>query len=332
MGEVLGVKPSVTAIVASHNRRDLTLACLRSFLELSGGFVLSAVLVDDGSSDGTAEAASAISSQVEVLHGDGSLFWARAMATAERRAMEGSPDFLLWLNDDVVLDSEALETLTATLDGAERRIVAGSIVDALSGAPTLGGADRVDWHPLRFRHVSPTDGESRSVTTISGNVVLVPRAVYVDVGGIDGGFAHALADWDYGLRARKLGIELFVTGRPVGICQPSTYEPWQHPSLTLRDKWRLRFGRKGGRSPASLARYLRRHGGVLWPIFWVAPFLRFAAHIVLSATQRHHSLESSVGGTLVPDGCDRQDPRLYGSTNLTLDGSDVPPSDYEERG
>ena len=208
--------PTVIAIVASHNRRDKTMECIRSYFALSGDYELSMVLVDDGSSDGTAEAASSLSDRVDVLRGDGSLFWAKAMAIAERRAVEHRPDYLLWLNDDVVLQHDALGTLMAAMGGNVRRIVVGSVVDPVSGDVTYGGLDRVDWHPLRYRHVAPTDGVPRPVTTISGNVVLVPRCVYSEVGGIDGGFSHGRADWDYGLRAKRLGIETDRHGPPCG--------------------------------------------------------------------------------------------------------------------
>ena len=170
------------------------------------------------------------------LRGDGSLFWAKAMAIAERRAVERRPDYLLWLNDDVVLQQDALGTLITAMGGNARRIVVGTVVDPVSGDVTYGGFDRVDWHPLRYRHVAPTDGVPRPVTTISGNVVLVPRCVYSDVGGIDGGFSHGRADWDYGLRAKRLGIEPVVTGRPVGTCPPGVYGVWRDPALPLPEK------------------------------------------------------------------------------------------------
>jgi GT2 family glycosyltransferase len=278
--------PTVTAIVASHNRRDKTIRCLRSFFAQSGDFDLSLVLVDDGSSDGTADAASLVSDRVEVLRGDGSLYWARAMSIAERRAMERRPDYLLWLNDDVELAHGALEALIAAQGGiTRRRIVAGPVIDPVSGQPTYGGVDRVDWHPLRYRHVAPLDGEPRAVSTISGNVVLVPRCVYSEVGGIDGGFSHGRADWDYGLRARRLGIETMVAGRPVGTCPAGVYGAWRDASLPVREKVRLCFGRKG-HSPRSMARYLRRHGGPGWLIYWAAPFIRFAGHVTLATLPR----------------------------------------------
>jgi GT2 family glycosyltransferase len=272
---------SVVAIVASHNRRPVTVDCLRAFFALTGGFDLSVVLVDDGSTDGTGDAARLISDRVEVVNGSGSLFWARAMAIAERRAMERRPDNILWLNDDVLLDPDALVTLVAARGESSRCIVVGWVADPISGVPSYGGVERIDWHPLRYRLVAPTDGEPRIVTTFAGNVVLVSRPVYTEVAGIDGGFAHAHADWDYGLRARRHGIYTVVTGRSIGTCPVGAYELWLEPGIPLRERGRRRFGPKG-HSPRSMARYLRRHGGPVWPIFWFAPFARFAGHVTLT--------------------------------------------------
>lgn len=279
---MISAPPTVVAIVASHNRREKTLACMRSYFALVGDYELSMVLVDDGSSDGTAEAVSAFSDRIEVLRGDGSLFHAKAMAIAEQHAAARRPDYLLWLNDDVVLRQDALETLVAGMGGNVRRVVTGSVVDPVTGELTYGGLDRFDWHPLRMRHVGPTDGIPRPVSTISGNVVLVPKCVYLEVGGIDGGFSHGRADRDYGLRARRLGIESMVTGRPVGTCPQGVYGAWQDPTLPLREKTRLFFGRKGY-APMSMARYLRRHGGPGWPIYLATPLVRFTIHMTSTA-------------------------------------------------
>jgi GT2 family glycosyltransferase len=266
----------LVALLASHDRRDRTLACLEALFGQSVDDVeIDAVLVDDGSTDGTAEAVQRRFDRVDVIRGDGTLFWAGAMALAERHALGRRPDYLLWLNDDVRLFPTALATLISACEAGEPRIVAGYTVDPDSGVPSYGGARRIDWHPMRYDLFVPTNGRAESCDTFNGNVVLVPRAVYDAVGGIDGRFAHAFADFDYGLRARSLGFDVAVAAPAVGVCRRDTTTRWRDTSLTLVERYRLLLGRKG--VPISSAvRYLRRHGGRLWPLYLSATYVKVA--------------------------------------------------------
>ena len=277
----------IVALLACHNRRDRTVACLTSLFDQDmPGHRIEAVVVDDGSNDGTADAARAVSSQVGVRHGDGSLYWARAMALAEQHAITRNPDYLLWLNDDVVLHRDAVETLLAARHMAsDAGVVVGTVVDPESGALTYGGVRRVDWHPMRYALIVAENGKPHSCTTFNGNVVLVPRLVYRAVGGIDGRFGHGYADFDYGLRARALGFELSVTGASVGTCSRGPKLPWTDPALSLVGRYRLLLDRKGVPFGSS-ARYLRRHGGRLWPIYFAATYVKVGVEHV-RARLRH---------------------------------------------
>lgn len=268
----------VIALLACHNRKNQTVACLKSLFEQhEPGCVIEAILVDDGSTDGTADAVHALFEKVRIIPGDGSLYWARAMALAEQQAITARPDYLLWLNDDVVLYSSALGTLMAAREPSTNgQIVVGSMVDPDTGLPTYGGADRIDWHPMRYRLVAPSSVEPQPATTFNGNVVLVPRPVYMRVGGIDGTFAHAYADFDYGLRARALGFTVVVAGTAVGICSHGPLNGrWPDPSLSLVSRYRVMLGRKG-LPIGSYVRFLRRHGGFLWPVYVSATYLNVA--------------------------------------------------------
>jgi GT2 family glycosyltransferase len=69
-----GTTTRVAAVLAAYNRRDLTLACLRSLrAQQVAGVALDAFALDDASSDGTAAAIAEEFPEVTLLHGNGKL-------------------------------------------------------------------------------------------------------------------------------------------------------------------------------------------------------------------------------------------------------------------
>jgi GT2 family glycosyltransferase len=276
----------VTAILACHNRRALTIRALHSFFGQVAATPaeLDAVLVDDGSCDGTAEAVAAEWPRLRVIRGTGSLYWAGAMAIAEREAVNTAPDYLLWLNDDVELAPHALERLLQTARSAAPAIAVGAVADSGTNRVTYSGLRRVDRHPMHFRPVLPSS-DLPEVDTFNGNVVLVPREVYLAVGGIDGGYGHAVADFDYALRARRLGFTARLAPTVVGACSRRDVSgSWRDPVLDPVSRWRSALGPKGI-PPRAMARYLRRYGGRLWWMYWSLPYSRLAAETAVAAAR-----------------------------------------------
>jgi GT2 family glycosyltransferase len=279
-------KLAVTALVTSHNRRTQTVSCLASFFaqQISSLTTLTAVVVDDGSTDGTSNALRRFDDNLRIIEGRGDLFWAKAMALAEREALSQPPNHLLWLNDDVVLDPDALERL---LEVSKTRptasIVVGALRDPETAALTYSGVRRRDRHPLSFDLVAPLDYPAE-VETFNGNVALVPVSVAQQLGGIDGSFAHAAADFDYGLRARRLGIHCLLAPGAVGTCRrgPASAK-WLDDRLSRRDRVAALLGPKGI-PPRSTARYLRRHGGRAWLAYWAGSYAKAGLTVALTPT------------------------------------------------
>ena len=269
----------ITALLTCHNRRESTLASLGSFFSQSvdGDVELDAVLVDDACSDGTDIAVTSAFPRTLVVRSSRDLYWAAGMALAERHALVRSPDYLLWLNDDVSLDPHAIECMLEVhrTHGSRPCIVVGALRDPQTNTLTYSGVRRrgLGLHALRVELVQPSDHPIR-VETFNGNVVLVPRMVTAVAGPIDGRFAHAFADFDYGLRAASSGVQNLLAPGTVGTCTRQVRAtPWLDPSLPVRTRLQLLLGPKGF-PPRSEARYLRRHGGLVWPILWAAPYLR----------------------------------------------------------
>jgi GT2 family glycosyltransferase len=280
----------VVVLIACHNRRESTLRCLRSLLGQGGPDVsLRVVLTDDGSTDGTAHAARELWPGIHVLQGGGSLFWAKAMALAASAA--GDYDYLLWLNDDVLLDPGALAQLLETyrsLSDSEAgdSIVVGALRDPRTGAVTYSGMHRRSrLRPVSFTTVAPA-GEPVQAETMNGNLVLIPRSVVKRVGEIDADFSHGLADFDYGLRAGYLGCAIWLVPGTLGTCPRNPTEGgWTDPALPLRKRLRLMCAPKG-LPPASWLRFTRRHAGPMWPVWFVSPYVRLFATASLNQVRR----------------------------------------------
>ena len=279
----VSVEPATIAVLATcHNRREQTLACLASLrADTVEGVDVNVFLVDDGSDDGSSEAVGAAYPDVEITRGPGDLFWGGGMRMALTRALPTRPDFVLWLNDDVVLDRGALRRLLATYASlcAERQplsVVVGATRDPQSGATTYTGVRRTSrLRRLAFAPVTPTD-TPQPCDTMNGNVVLIPRVVYSVVGNVDVKFTHGMGDLDYGLRARAAGCHVFLAPGHVGTCSANPRRgTFDDETLSRRERLRRMVSPKG--LPfVEWAAFCRRHGGLLWPVRALSPYLRTA--------------------------------------------------------
>lgn len=265
-GNSLSGVPGIAVIMTCHNRRATTVSCLQGLAEQRQADVRVRLFVtDDGSTDGTAEAISALCPDATVIRGDGNLYWAAGMALAERAAVRERPDYLLWLNDDTLLRDTALAELLATSARHPGSIVVGATTDPDNGGLTYGGRRRVDSHPQRFEHL-PFAAHAQTADTFNGNVVLIPWSARQRVGPIDGLFPHAYADDDYGLRATALGVPIIQAPNSVGTCRTNPLAPcltggplarWRKLQQTKAMPWRAQ------------ARFLKRHGDWRWSVILV---------------------------------------------------------------
>lgn len=260
-------------IVACHNRKMLTIQSIQRAQAAAeeAGIEISFTVFDDASTDGTGEALRSMPIALQVLRGDGSAFWAKGMAAAESEALEnaagGSDEFILWLNDDVVLDDDAFVRLRRSIDRNPRAVVVGAMRDPQNGEVTYSGMRRHGMHPLSFRMVSPGLSQTK-VDTFNGNLVIVPVLVARRLGGIDGVFSHALADIDYGLRCLRLNVPVVLASSTYGTCPRNPIGPRRR----ALDDWRAFTGAKGGGNYASLKRILIKSNRRSWRMFILATY------------------------------------------------------------
>ncbi|MEG3936819.1 glycosyltransferase family 2 protein [Microcoleus sp. S36b_A3] len=286
---------SIAVLMTCHNRKLKTLATLESLFKqiLTSEVALNTYLVDDGSTDGTAEAVQQTYPQVKIFSGDGNLFWNGGMRGAFSEAMKHDPDYYLWLNDDTIIYSKTISVLLETAQklsekGETKAIIGGSTCDPETGQTTYGGVVRNNpLHPFRYGILEPTE-DPQMCDTMHGNCVLIPRSVVQIVGNLDPAFVHYIGDWDYGLRARQKGCTVWIAPGYLGTCS-------LNPQVTKMAAENLSEGLDKMSKPKGLSFkdatlqpaqewkvFAQRHGGLLWQIYWLLPYRRLVLLSVLS--------------------------------------------------
>ena len=238
---------------------------------------LSVFLVDDGSSDGTAEAVTEEFPAVRIFRGSGQLYWSGGMRLAFDMATRSRCEFHLWLNDDVVLADNAISKLLRTYEVVQSScsgpvIVVGAMKDPTTGMTTYSGWRRGPfWRPFRFERVEPGP-VAKLCHTMNGNAVLVPREAFERIGAIDKAFVHSIGDFDYGLRLSRAEGQVWLAPGFVGVCRRNEAEGGVGVGGSINRLRSLSSIKK--LPPRPWLAFVRRHGGPFWPIFWMAPYAK----------------------------------------------------------
>lgn len=264
----------VAVLMTCFNRQETTLAAIAGLEAqlLPAAVELEIFLTDDGSSDGTSEAVRLQHPAVRLLTGDGSLFWTGGTLRSEHAALAGDPDFLLWLNDDVALEATAIADMLGI--ASPGTVVVGAVSLPGGSTSSYGGYRRAQPH-RRFplSKVEP-DGHPQQVETMNGNVVLIPKRVRRDLGGLDPRLRHNMADMDFGFRCADSGVPVILTPRFVGTCSENPGKhPWSDPRTPLAARWKAVLSVKG-LPPGQWLIFTRRHLGWRWPRYFAGPYIR----------------------------------------------------------
>lgn len=273
----------IAVLLTCHNRRRETVACLAALYRARKhvpALKMSIYLTDDGSTDGTTEAVLSFDPEIHVIAGGGDLYWNRGMVAAWQSALESGQRFdaFLLLNDDTLLEPEALLVLAKTADEVDpSAIVVGAVRDPATGELTYGGICRTSrWHPGRTARL-PIARAPQDADTFNANCVWVPASCVDRIGTLDPVFTHSMGDFDYGLRARKQGFRVIVAPNTVGTCPRNDVAgTWRDRGLPIGKQLALLNSPKG--LPYSEWReYLRRHGAPVPRMLAVIPLMSVVA-------------------------------------------------------
>jgi len=246
-----GAVKRLTVVVLNWNgladTRELlgTLAGARS----PEGWDVHTMVVDNGSTDGSAAALRSDFPAVEVLALAENRRFAGGNNEGVRRALAAGADAIMLLNNDTLVDAELLERLMRALDQDPAAGAAAPLI--YFGAPTdriwyAGGECRPALGLTRHRGLRERDhGQYRAVEPtgyVTGCCLLARRETWEKVGLLDEGYYIYAEDADWSLRARAAGYRLlFVPGARVWhkvSASTGAASPWKIYQR-LRANWTL---------------------------------------------------------------------------------------------
>jgi GT2 family glycosyltransferase len=208
-------KPRVYVIVLSWNRREDTLACLRSVLD-SDYPSQRLLLVDNASTDGTITAVREQFPGLETLVNERNLGFARGCNAGLRYTLERGADYVLLLNNDTLVDSAMLSYLAQAAEEDPLRGPLGPRIFFLE-EPTRIWSEGAYCRPLTkawYGHHHgllakdlPPPAAIRPVDYVTGCAMLLSRQFLDRVGLFDPEFFFYYEDLDLCLRAKKAGFQ-----------------------------------------------------------------------------------------------------------------------------
>lgn len=193
--------PIVSIVIPTHDRRELLSRTLRSVLAQEA-LDFEVLVVDDGSTDGTAEAVRLLNDRrVHVLRNERPV---RVAAARNIGAQAATGSWIALLDDDDLWSPEKLRRQLAAAEQTRRSWAYAGVVEIdecgllLGGEPPPSSEDLVK--SLTGRNLMPAGCSN----------VIVRADLFRHVGGFDIGLRH-LADWDLWLRLVRSGPPACVT-------------------------------------------------------------------------------------------------------------------------
>jgi GT2 family glycosyltransferase len=192
-------------LVPVHNRRKVTERFVAS-LAAQTDQRYHLVLIDDGSTDGTAEMVTHSIPNTTVIRGSGAWWWAGSLQQGFdwiKSRTSGANDIVLIVNDDTEFDRGFLASGRRALARAPRSLLLAQLYSLATRELMEVGA-RVDWSKLDFRGVRDPD----LVNCYSTRGLFLRARDFIEIGGFRPTvLPHYGSDYEFTMRARRKGFK-----------------------------------------------------------------------------------------------------------------------------
>ena len=198
--------PKIYILLPVHNRKEITrgfIECLK--MQTFQDYQL--VLIDDGSTDGTAEMVKEYIPSATVLRGTGDWWWAGSLQQGidwlEKHGAENQ-DVVLFANDDIAFDTDFLQKAMGILDNLDAALLLPHLREEKTGLPIESGVE-ADLRKLTFNQAASPD----KINCLPTRGLFMRMADLRRIGGFHPWLLpHYWSDYEYTIRAHRRGLKL----------------------------------------------------------------------------------------------------------------------------
>ena len=240
--------PDFSVIIPVFNRCDLSRRCLEVVQQTLAGQGGEIIVVDDGSSDGTAAYLESLGRAVRVIRNHENLGFA---AACNRGAAEARGEFVVFLNNDTMPEPGWLEPLLHEVRNSEDTGVVGAKLlypdrRIQHAGVAFSVPNSVPYNLFRGATEDFGPGcQRREYRAVTGACMLVRRSLFRALGGFDERYRNGFEDVDLCLRAREQGARVIYQPQSVVVHleeQSDGRKDFDVQNLTLfLDRWAERY-------------------------------------------------------------------------------------------
>jgi GT2 family glycosyltransferase len=198
----------LAVVIPVHNGVEHTTRCLAALRAQQAEVMV--IVVDDGSTDGTAEYLGREHPDVHVLPGTGDLWWSGAADLGCRFAITAGAERLILVNNDIVRLSDDCLSAVAELVRSTDDCASPVVVDEMSDGPTtiVQAGGTLDWlgrgiQPRMAGEPYVLEERVAECDWLPGHVLGFSSSLFLELDGFDRRrFPQYRGDIDFTLRAR----------------------------------------------------------------------------------------------------------------------------------
>jgi glycosyltransferase involved in cell wall biosynthesis/GT2 family glycosyltransferase len=207
-------QPEVSIIIPVFNKKELTLNCLGTLLNIPSRHTYEVIVVDNASTDGTDELLRNHFSTCRTLTNPDNMGFASA---CNQGATAARGEYLVFLNNDTVPLHGWLDNLVeAQLRHQKAGIIGCKLLYPDKTIQHCGASMNHDGSSFRHQYKflpadHPLVNAERELDAVTAACCITPRTLFYELGMFDTGYSNGCEDMDYCSRVRQAGYRIYYT-------------------------------------------------------------------------------------------------------------------------